>query len=292
MASDLFCETFWPAIDRSAILKYKQFVAFSASRMPFTVSHAAAVLPFRKLNLIWSAFIVGSMAPDFPYIVGNIRYRELGHQFPGILEFTIPASLAALWLFHNIIKRPIMELLPAGVQERLRSQRADFKFGPPKRFLAILLSVVMGIASHIVWDAFTHLHTWPWRHIAFLRAWVQIPGLNHRLPVSSILQYLSSIVGMLALAIWIVLWYRQSPVPAERPSRVRPKSRFGLAVTMFAIAAVVGMGRAALVIGMPGTIGRADNFLLICGVTSLAVAFWQLLLYCVLVSSYQVWILP
>jgi hypothetical protein len=43
--------------------------------MPFTVSHAAAVLPLRKLNLISSAFIVGSMAPDFPYIIGNTEYR-------------------------------------------------------------------------------------------------------------------------------------------------------------------------------------------------------------------------
>lgn len=260
--------------------------------MPFTVSHAAAVLPFRKLNLIWSAFIVGSMAPDFPYIIGNVHYRELGHRFPGIIEFTIPASLAALWLFHNIIKRPIIELLPAGVQERLRGQRAEFNFGPPARFLAILVSIVMGITTHLVWDAFTHSYTWPWWHFAFLRAWVHIPVLNHRMPVFAILQYASSIGGMLALAIWVMLWYRRSPLPAERPSQVRPKSRFGLAITMFAVAAVVGLGRAAFVIGMPATFGRADMFLLVCGVTSLAVAFWQLLLYCVLVSSYQVWILP
>ena len=62
--------------------------ASSATRlfhsMPFTLSHVAAVLPFRKLNLVWSAFVVGTMAPDFPYIVGNTDNRGLGHEFPGV----------------------------------------------------------------------------------------------------------------------------------------------------------------------------------------------------------------
>ena len=74
--------------------------------MPFTLSHVAAVLPFRRLNLVWSAFVVGSMAPDFPYIVGSTDYRGLGHEFPGVIEFTLPASILALWLFHVAIKRP------------------------------------------------------------------------------------------------------------------------------------------------------------------------------------------
>jgi hypothetical protein len=259
--------------------------------MPFTVSHAAAFLPLRKLNLVWSAFIVGSMAPDFPYIVGNIKYRDLGHRFPGLIYFTIPVSLLALWLFHNIIKRPVIELLPAGVQQRLHNQTAVFRFLPASRLLAVLGSIVLGITSHIVWDSFTHSYSWPWRHFAWERRWVQLPLVNHRMPMFGALQYASTVVGMLALAIWVLLWYLRSPVPAEPTSTAKPKSRFGLAVTMFAVAAAVGTVRAILIIGMPGSVARADTFLLICGVTSLAVAFWQLLFYCVLVSSYQVWTL-
>jgi len=257
--------------------------------MPFTVSHAAAVLPFRKLNLIWSAFIVGSMAPDFPYIIGNIRYRELGHRFPGLIEFTIPASLAALWLFHKVIKRPVIQLLPAGMQERLRSQSGDFAFGGASRFLAILGSIVLGIATHVVWDAFTHPYTWPWRHFACLQGWVRVPFVHHRMPVFLLLQYGSSLAGMLALAIWVLLWYRRSAPVTAGARKSHLKSRFGLAVAMFAVAGMAGTVRALLIIGMPGTVARADTFLLICGITSLAVAFWQLVLYCVLVSSYQVW---
>ncbi len=229
------------------------------------------------------------MAPDFPYIVGNIHYREVGHEFPGLIVFTIPASLLALLVFHNVIKQPIIQLMPAGMQERLRDQGGDFRFLPLSRLLAILGSIVLGIASHIVWDSFTHAYTWPWRHSTFLQSWVQIPMLNHRVPMYSALQYGSTIVGLLALAIWVWLWYRRSPVSAEPAFQTPPKSYFGLAVTMFAVAAATGAIRALSVIGLPETMARADRFFLIYAVTSLAVAFWLLLFYCVLVSSHQVW---
>ena len=127
--------------------------------MPFTLSHAAAALPLRRLNLVWSAFVIGSMAPDFPYIVGNVAYRSWGHDFPGVIEFTLPASIFALWLFHAAIKRPVTTLLPSGVQRRLSRQLGDFKFGGPGRFAAILFSVVLGIATHLVWDGvYPRLH--------------------------------------------------------------------------------------------------------------------------------------
>jgi len=229
------------------------------------------------------------MAPDFPYIIGNVWYRDLGHQFPGLLEFTLPASLIALWIFHNVIKRPVIQLLPAGMQERLRPQRAHFDFLPASRFLAIVGSAALGILSHIVWDSFTHANSWPWRHSAFLQSRIQLPIVNHRLPMFAVLQYGSTVVGILALVVWVLLWYRRSPIPVERIVKKRPQSRFGLAVAMFAIAGAAGAIRALVLIGMPGTVARADGFFLVYAVTSLAVAFWQLLLYCVLVSSYQVW---
>jgi hypothetical protein len=259
--------------------------------MPFTVSHAAAVLPFRRLPLIWSAFIVGSMAPDFPYIIGSTEYRSLGHQWPGLVLFTIPASLLALWLFHNVVKRPIVSLMPGGVQERLRGHIGNFNFGSGTRFVAILGSIVCGIATHIVWDSFTHSYTWAWERFAWLQGWKRVPVFG-LIPTYSLLQYSSTLLGMLALAVWVGLWYRSSTPQLELQTRAQPKSRFWLAVAIFAIAGIAGFTRAISVIGTSITHANADNFLLIFGVTSLALAFWQLLLYCVLVSTHQVWIVP
>jgi hypothetical protein len=260
-----------------------------ASRMPFTVSHAAAVLPFRKLKLVWSAFVIGSMAPDFPYVIGTTEYRDVGHVFPGIVTFTIPASLIALWMFHNIIKRPVTGLLPAGMQLRMRGQLGAFAFGGVLRFLAIIGSILLGVATHVIWDSFTHSRTWAYYHVPWLRGFVHVPFIG-RMPIHSALQYLSSIVGLLALVLWVVLWYRRTPAP-ESMSRTRPTSRVSLAVGMFVAAGAIGLVRALVVVGPPATRSNADAFLLVFGVTALALAFWQLLLYCVLVSSHQIWII-
>jgi hypothetical protein len=255
--------------------------------MPFTVSHAAAVLPLRRLNLVWSAVTIGSMTPDFPYILGS-ENRSLGHDFPGLIWFTIPVSLIALWLFHNVIKRPVIGLLPLGMQQRLRDQAGSFRFGGVSRFFAILGSVIVGIATHLMWDSFTHSETLPWRHIAWLREWKRVPGIGV-VPACTILQYASSIGGILALAIWIAIWYRDTAHLADaRPPHVA-KSRFALALAIFIVAGLAGILRAVLTVGTPITIYNVDPFLMRFAVTSIALAFWQLLLYCVLMSSYQVW---
>ena len=181
--------------------------------MPFTVSHAAAVLPFRRLNLVWSAFIVGSMAPDFLYIVGSTEFRQIGHRFPGVLWFTLPASLFALWFFHAVVKRPIIGLLPAGMQQRLRDQMGPFHFGGAARFGAILFSIAFGIATHVFWDSLTHPFTWIWWHVPWLEQWVPLP-LFGVTPMFEILQYISTFVGLLALLLWCIAWYRRTPAPA------------------------------------------------------------------------------
>lgn len=259
--------------------------------MPFTVAHAAAVLPFRKLNLVWSAFIVGSMAPDFPYVIGTIKYREMGHFYPGVVFFTIPASLVALWLFHNVIKEPVIGLLPAGMQIRLRKQMGKFRFDGPLRFLAIVVSIALGIMTHLLWDSFTHPFTWAFYHFTWLRSWVRVPFVG-AMPMHSVLQYVSSIGGLLALAIWVLLWYRRSTPPVHAADRPQPRSRWALALAMFVAAGVAALVRAFLVVGTPATRHNADKFLLVLGVTALALAFWELVLYCVLIATHQVWMLP
>src|SRR5271166_322352 len=142
--------------------------------MPFTLSHAAAALPLRRLNLVWSAFLVGSMAPDLPYITGT-EYRRLGHGFPGVILFTLPAAWIVLWLFHAAIKKPVVGLLPIGLQQRLQDQLGNFEFGGMARRAAIAASLAFGIATHLVWDAFTHAYTWPWYRWVWLRSWVRVP---------------------------------------------------------------------------------------------------------------------
>ena len=255
--------------------------------MPFTVSHVAAALPLRRLNLVWSAVVVGSMAPDVPYIVGTPHYRSLGHQFPGVIEFTLPASLFALWLFHAAIKRPVVTLLPSGMQQRLRGQLGPFEFGGPARFIAILFSLALGITTHVVWDAFTHPFVWPWWSWVWLQRWVRVPLLGP-MPRYMTLQYASTVIGLVALGIWVLLWYRKT-APQPVVGAAKAKSGPWIALTMIAVATVAALVRAWLVIGTPKNQHSADVFLLVFGVTGIALVFWEVLIYCLMISSHQTW---
>jgi len=259
----------------------------SAEFMPFTVAHAAAALPLRRLKLVWSAFLVGSMAPDFPYVVGNIKYRSLGHDFPGVVLFTLPASFAALWFYHQVIKRPVAELLPLSMQQRLYGQLGEFHFDGVRRMLAITFSIILGIATHLLWDSFTHAYTWPWRHLVWLRSRVGLPSLGS-IPMFTFLQYASTLLGLFALAAWILWWYRETTPITGSDSRAPLESRAGLAVVMLAIAVAAGFLRAWGLLGMvPRTVRHWDWFLLNFGVTAIAVAFWELLSYCLIMASRQ-----
>jgi hypothetical protein len=256
----------------------------SSEPMPFTVAHAAAALPLRRLNLVWSAFVVGSMAPDFPYVVGNIEYRALGHHFPGVLLFTLPASFAVLWFYHWAIKRPIAGLLPVGMQQRLNGELGEFKFGGGRRFAAITFSIILGIATHLLWDSFTHYNTWPWLHFIWLRSGIDLPGRGW-MPMTAVLQYASSLLGVLALGVWILMWYRET-APVTDIASVPLESRVSLAVLIFAIAGATGFLRAWLPLGMiPRSMREWDWFLMNFATTAIAVAFWELLFYCLITTS-------
>src|SRR5208282_2730238 len=130
--------------------------------MPFTLAHPAAALPFRKTGLVISAVVVGSMAPDFEYFLRLSPQGRFGHSLPGLIIFTLPVALAVLWLFHRSVKFAIVRLLPASLQHRLVC--TDFPFGDVRRFALLVLSVLVGALTHILWDGFTHRSSWLVQH--------------------------------------------------------------------------------------------------------------------------------
>src|SRR5581483_12465816 len=58
------------------------FEKVTITTVPFTLAHPAAVLPLRRRGLVFSALVVGSMAPDFEYFFG--LKRPISHTMPGI----------------------------------------------------------------------------------------------------------------------------------------------------------------------------------------------------------------
>ncbi len=190
--------------------------------MPFTISHAAAAIPFRRTRLIMSAIVMGCFAPDFPHLLSLSPRESFGspralfsHTFAGIFVLDLPLAIAGLWLFHAFMKQPMLMFLPVGIRRRLRKSVNSFPFWPWKRFLLITLSIVIGAATHLLLDAFTHRYSWIYQHWAFLRRWVELP-LVGEMPICSLLEYASSILGLAVIAVWIWHWYHTTKPNAER----------------------------------------------------------------------------
>jgi len=191
--------------------------------MPFTLSHPAAVVPLTKRGLVLSALVVGSLAPDLPYFVPLLHQSGFSHTPMGVLLFCLPAGLAALGLFHYWIKNPMLSLLPRAHQQRLYPAAQGFSFGPLRRFGLIVLSLLLGAGSHILWDAFTHPKTWMVQRFEILRLPILSVG-SETLQVYKILQHGSSLVGALLLCYWYFKWYRQAQPVAIPANLVRSEA--------------------------------------------------------------------
>ncbi len=220
--------------------------------MPFTLSHAAAALPFRRTHLEFSALVTGCFAPDFAYFMFLKPRGFYGHTLPGVFVFDLPVSLIALWLFHAYVKQPLSMFLPHAVRRRIRPQQNRFSFWPPARLALIVISILIGTATHILWDSFTHRSFWPYRHLSFLRQTVHLP-IAGDVKMYTVLQHSSTVFGIAVLAVWVWLWYRATE-PAESPI-VEPFTPAQIRVITLAVPLVAisgGILRAFVGVGIPG----------------------------------------
>ncbi|GAB2604133.1 hypothetical protein GCM10027168_41400 [Streptomyces capparidis] len=137
--------------------------------MPFTLSHAAAVLPLvgpdgaGRGPLLAAALVAGSFAPDAPYyadtlVAGTFWFGSVTHRPWGVVtvDVLITAALVGVWLG---LREPLVALLPS----RRRGPVAALLTGRrwrdvPRARLAgwFWVSASAGAATHVGWDAFTH----------------------------------------------------------------------------------------------------------------------------------------
>jgi Domain of unknown function (DUF4184) len=245
--------------------------------MPFTLSHAAAALPFRRTRLILSAVIVGCFAPDFEYFIPFEHHGSFGHKLPGVFAVDLPLSLVVLWLFHGYAKEPLAACLPASARARLQLGTRGLSINSLSRFALIVFSILVGIATHLFWDSFTHSGYWVSNHLPFLSHNVQLPLFGWR-PWYAILQYISSAVGILILLFWGIHWYRYAiPVSYQHNWNFLKNDRIALSI-LFLIALLAALVRAVLV-GLPDGVHGAQRFMTIAAITGIAVFCFEIVVY-------------
>jgi hypothetical protein len=190
--------------------------------MPFTISHAAAVLPFARPLARWrllSAAIIGSMVPDFAWLTPWRPPRVETHSALGLLTFCLPVGMATFWIFQQLLKMPILAVLPDAAYARWRrfAQPADIR--SVKQWLLAALGVVGGAVTHLVWDAFTHEGARGIRMVPVLGdPVVDIAG--HRLIGARLLQDVSSLVGLVLVLAIVGYGLRSGQTQDAAPARV------------------------------------------------------------------------
>jgi len=182
--------------------------------MPFTLSHAAAALPFGRLKPIWPALVMGTFAPDLQYFILLSDEDRSGHHFPDVLLFTLPVALLVLWLFERVVKEPAIALLPSGWQRRLQNKIAPLSFRGWRQFALIVFWIAIGTLTHLIWDQFTHPYTRTANYLPLLKTHVMVP-FWHSVTVAGLLQDASTILGFVAICLWCAAWYRRTP-PASK----------------------------------------------------------------------------
>ncbi|MGW1865611.1 DUF4184 family protein [Streptomyces mauvecolor] len=193
--------------------------------MPFTLSHAAAVLPGIRRNgtgrggLVASALVAGSFAPDATYYVATVvpaamPFGRVTHSALGVVTVDVASAcaLVALWV---LLREPLIALLPrASWRSRVYAVvRGEVWRRPGSWALAgrFALSAAIGSATHVVWDAFTHFDRWGMR---------VLPVLGEKLagfPLYWYAQY-----GGSALALTGIGWFTVTALRRAAPGSLRP----------------------------------------------------------------------
>ncbi|MER8221756.1 DUF4184 family protein [Streptomyces sp. NPDC094143] len=209
--------------------------------MPFTLSHAAAVLPAVRTDgsgrgrLVPAVLVAGSFAPDMTYyaasvLPGAMEFGDVTHSFPGVftVDVLVAWALVGLWL---LLREPLVALLPRARQGRVATL---VRCGAPRARVRPSLvawwygSAVLGALTHVVWDAFTHLDRWGMRMFPVLGR--EVAGS----PLYWYLQYGGSAVAAVVIIVFVTRALRR--MPGGEPTGVPVLS----AGDRWAAAAVIG----------------------------------------------------
>jgi len=203
--------------------------------MPFTLAHPAAVLPLRGWRYLRTApLVIGALIPDLPYYLPGALGRLLTetHSLVGSVTTTLLLGYSALVAVF-VLRAPLTALLSPRARWLCLGALAPLRAGALEWLIAPL-AIVIGIWTHLLWDSFTHPDSWVVHRVAALSAPVTIGPYQGS--VCHVLQYLSSVFGLVVLAVW----YLRLPAPprgAEARARVRSSS--GPALLLAAAAAIL-----------------------------------------------------
>lgn len=186
-------------------------------RVPLTFPvHPAVAIPFRRFQtplVIPAALATGAMMPDAAYM----GLPGMSHEWASLLRYNVVFGVLAYVLAELWILPSLRRTLP--VVRGLALARWAVTRGLPRSvlgWLAAVVSVTLGVVSHLLWDGFTHATMWPAR---VLYPHTRVGLFGHAMSLAFFLQNACSLVGTVLVLAWAV---RVTPKLAPAPSPPSP----------------------------------------------------------------------
>lgn len=169
--------------------------------MPFTFSHPAIILPLKYLPKNWfslTGLVVGSVTPDFEYFIRMKVQSNYSHTLYGIFWFDLPLAILLSFLFHNTVRNALFFNSPDVIKSRILiftsfNWNNYFK----ENWIIVVISLLIGIASHLLWDGFSHNQGYFVEHISTLKNSINL--LGNEIPIWKITQHLSTLIGAIVI---------------------------------------------------------------------------------------------
>jgi Domain of unknown function (DUF4184) len=165
--------------------------------MPYTISHVAVVVPISRLLArmrVLSAVVIGSMVPDFGYLMPIRLARFETHSMLALVTFCLPVGIVSYWIFQRLMKTPLVSVLPDQVYMRWRPYSAPAAWGSLRQWSLAVCGVLGGAVVHLAWDGFTHEEGRGVRMVPELADTLEVH--DHLVTGATLLQGLSSLVGL------------------------------------------------------------------------------------------------
>jgi hypothetical protein len=176
-------------------------------------------------------------------------------------DLAITLVLFVTW--YAVLRTPLVDLAPAPIRERM-PRLASLEWRPrdregrargwPISIALLVASALVGIATHLAWDAFTH------RDSPLVIAWPALRVEVGPLHLWSWLQLVSSVAGLLIIAVWAARWVSRTAPIADRQSRASSGVR--IAAWLAVIVAFGGAGFVIWILGIRGGLNPFDGGLM------------------------------
>ena len=191
--------------------------------------------------------MIGTMSPDFAYVLNGSRLNIWAHSFPSVVLFCVPVTLLVSWLVCNPIARVVPSHLPNLGRFNLHEYRglAAHQF----RWPVAAMSALAGALSHVFLDMFTHDWGWFAQNLEWYRAEIVHGGMfGRRVTFYRAIQHLGHVVFS-GLAISLLARYgsqhwmarQAAAVPQMIPTR-SSKIKLWVPVVVALILAVIWVG--------------------------------------------------